>query len=263
MPALRLRIYAHAKMNLAALLGFFTGTSVVVTILTLIVGVFIKRPLLPVAIGTGVAVALGIMGNDGLDSIQLLLTLMAGILLALWRETRHPPTEQEPSPVRSRRIEPEPEEATRIPPRRTEPVPYRVLEPLPYRMAASRGDSRPQRRVLHKLYVTAFWGLAVVCGCIALGYALTGLHDYLVVRKALSCVAETKSFPRCGLEQDSWGDTDVSGTWVGGRINEQDNRVWLMLASPLWFTPLALLVAARRWVLWLMRSDPGGSGSRG
>lgn len=242
-------------MNPAYLLGAFLGSVIAVTILTLIIGAFLKRPLPPVVIATGAAACFSIVGNDGLEPDSFAMSLIAGVLVGTWRVVR----QGQPAPA-----------------------------PL-YTRTSPKG-SRGRRTVIHKLYLTAFWGLALVCAGTALYQFLVNIHDYLVVERSVSCLNRTNSIEACGLYVRSMkpvsaprfddlpgvvtsGEvddprTDVlitsTRTWDKGSIDRyaQNARLLVALLSPLWLVPLAMLVAVRRWVLWLIREEPQTYGAR-
>lgn len=242
-------------MNPAYLLGAFLGSVIAVTILTLIIGAFLKRPILSVLIATGAAICLSIVGNDGLEPDSFVMSLLAGVLVGTWRVVRQgQPASASPQ------------------------------------MRTSLKGSRGRRTVIHKLYLTAFWGLAVVCGGIALYQFLVNIHDYLVVERSISCLNRTTFSEACGLyvrslnpggaprfddlpgvvttgtADDPWADVLITSTrtWDKGSTSRDAQNVRLVVAllSPLWLVPLALLVAVRRWVLWLMREEPQAYSSR-
>lgn len=246
-------------MNPAYLLGAFLGSAAAVIILTLIIGAFIKSPLLPVVLATGAIIGLSIVGNDGLEPDSLVMYLLGGALTGTWRAIRRG-----------------------------------QFTPAPRHTRASLDSSQVRRPVIHKLYLTAFWGLALVCGSTSLYHFLVSGHDYLVVERSIACLNRTNSIGACGLYrttmstgsaprfddlpgEEEWEDVDgllarggklegttslegiiSTKTWDRGSISrfEQNHRFMVALLSPLWLLPLALLAAVRLWVLWLIREEP-------
>jgi hypothetical protein len=253
----------------AALLGSFLGAALAVTILTWLIGVIIRRPLLPVVIATVSAILLSIGGNDGVNPNSLAVYLVAGVLLGAWRAIRHQHSGTTPEHLSAVSVPPAPATS----PQAGSPSPKVRASSLAPAQAASLRQKRvtspqPQQKILLKLYLTIFWGLALLCGAVALGVFVVNVHDHLTVSADIACWNKTMSYERCGLREMSWGETRSiysSRTWHEGSISRdaQSTRFVLALTSPLWLTPLVLLVLVRRWLLWLLRPEPAASSDQG